>query len=177
MMSEPKKIMLRSRILNVLVCLFLLVCANEVFAWNDIGHITVARIAFSRMSADERLAVAKILKQHPHYDLYFKKPAGLDVPEDEYLFMRASTWSDFIRPPRGMKAEEAQGHPIDKFHRGPWHYVNFPYQPGQDTSVLPAALIPTEALKTNILEQLQVSHDVLTGKLAQDPGQAEGVTA
>ncbi len=169
--------MSRSRVFCLVFYVLFLAWSSDAFAWNDIGHITVARIAYSRLSGDERLAIANILKQHPHYEIYFKKPAGLDVPEDEYMFMRAATWSDFIRPPRGMTPEEAAMHPIHKFHRGPWHYVNFPFKPGQDTSVLPPPLIPTEALKTNILEQLQVSHDVLSGKLPQDPGQADGVTA
>lgn len=164
------------RLFGVIAGSLLFVWTSVAFAWNDIGHITVARIAYSRLTGEERTAVFDILKQHPHYDLYFKKPEGLDIPEDEYAFLRASTWSDFIRPPRGMTPEAAQVHPTFQFHRGPWHYVNFPFQPGHDTSVLPPPLIPTESLKTNILEQLQVSHDVLSGKLAQDPGQAMGVT-
>lgn len=168
--------MCSSRLLRLFTASFVFIWTSVALAWNDIGHITVARIAFSRLTVDERLAVDNILRQHPHYDIYFKKPDGLDVPADEYAFLRAATWSDFIRPPRGMTPEEAQTHPIHGFHRGPWHYVNFPYQPGQDTSVLPAPLIPTESLKTNILEQLQISHDVLSGKLAEDPGLQAGAT-
>ena len=168
--------MVQPRLLHLIACPLVLIWTTVAFAWNDIGHITVARIAYSRLTADERKSVDDILKQHPHYDIYFKKPEMLDVPQDEYAFMRAATWSDFIRPPRGMLPEEARMHPVHRFHRGPWHYVNFPYQPGQDTSALPEALVPTEALKTNILEQLQVSHDVLSGRLVLDPGQVEGVT-
>ena len=144
--------------------------SSQAFAWNEMGHIIEARIAYGRLSGEEREAIGNILRQHPHYDLYFKKPAGLDIPEDEYLMMRAATWSDFIRPPRGMTPDVARVHPVHKFHRGPWHYVNFPFQPGQDTATLPAALVPTEALKTNILEQLQISYDVLSNMQANDPG-------
>ena len=168
--------MSRSRIPCSFACLLIMTWASASFAWNDMGHITVARIAYSRMSDAERQAVADILRQHPHHDIYFQRPDGLDVPEAEYLMLRAATWCDFIRPPRGMQPEQARVHPIHKFHRGPWHYVNFPYQPGQDTSVLPTPLIPTELLKTNILEQLQVTHDVLSGKLDRDFGQVDGVT-
>lgn len=168
--------MFESKRLAILVCLILVGWTSDAFAWNDIGHITIARIAYSRLSDDERLAIANILKQHPHYDIYFKRPAGLDVPDDEYAFLRAATWSDFIRPARGLSPEESQTDPISKFHRGPWHYVNFPYKPGQDTSVLPNALIPTEPIKTNILEQLQLSHDIAKGLTVADPGKVSETT-
>ena len=163
-------------VVRIISVAFVLLWTNASRAWNDVGHITVARIAYSRMSGDERDAVYQILRQHPHYDIYFKKPAGLDVPDDEYAFLRAATWSDFIRPPRGMTPAEVHAHPIHRFHRGTWHYINYPYQPGQDTTVLPPPLVPTESLKTNILEQLQVLRSVLSGKVTRDPGLADGMT-
>jgi len=167
----------QSRSIFSLMTLLVMSWASPVWAWNDLGHIIVARIAYSRLSGEERQAIAKILKHHPHYDLYFKKPEGLDVPEDEWLFLRAATWCDYVRPPRGLDRDQIHTHPIHKFHRGPWHYVNFPFQPGQDTTRLPTALVPTDPEKTDILEQLQLTHGVLTGKVHKDSGHAKGVTA
>jgi len=160
----------------LLVCQ-LLTWTNQAWAWNDLGHITIARIAYSQMSGEERQAVVEILKQHPHFDVYFKKPAELDVPEDEWLFLRAATWCDFIRPPRGADRDQIQQHPIQKFHRGPWHYVNFPYRPGQDTTRLPTALLAPDAEQTDVLEQLQMTHGVLTGRVTRDGGQVPGLSA
>lgn len=155
----------------------ILVGNSSAWAWNDLGHITVAQIAFRQLSGDERLAVVAILKQHPHFDTYFRKPDGLDVPDDEWLFMRAATWCDYVRPPRDLDRSQIKTHPIHKFHRGPWHYINYPFHAGDAPGApLAAQLPPTEDDKTDIVRQLKLGKDVLLGTVAQDPGIALDVT-
>lgn len=150
---------------------------NSLWAWNDLGHITVAQIAYRQMSGDERLAVVAILKQHPHFDTYFKKPAGLDMPDDEWLFMRASTWCDYVRPERGSDRSQLKSHPINKFHHGPWHYINYPFKVGDAVGApLAAPLPPTEDEKTDVVQQLKLTREILQKKVSQDPGIAQGVT-
>lgn len=153
-------------------------CGGSAWAWNDLGHITVAQIAFRQLSASERQAVVQILSQHPHIDTYFKKPAGLDIPDDEWLFLRAATWCDYVRPPKGFDRDLIPTHSIYKFHRGPWHYINYPYQAGQTVGPqLPVPLTPSEGEDTDAVRQLSLTRDVLKGTLADDPGLATGVTA
>lgn len=157
--------------------LSLLVFSPTAWAWNDLGHITVAQIAYRQMSGDERLAVVAILKHHPHFGTYFQKPAGLEIPEDEWLFLRAATWCDFVRPPRNFDRSQQQTDPIYKFHRGPWHYINYPFRSGDAVGArLGAPLRGTGADQSDIVEQLALTRDILQQKVAVDPGAAAGVT-
>lgn len=157
--------------------LFLLIAGQSAQAWNELGHITIAEIAFRQMSAEEREAVVRILRHHPHIDTYFKKPSGLDMPEDEWLFMRASTWCDSVRPPRDFDRAKLKTHPVYKFHRGPWHYIDYPYTAGQQVGAkLPPPLVPNEDEKTDAIQQLNQTKGILSGTITQDAGIAEGVT-
>lgn len=142
-----------------------------VFAWNDVGHLTVAHVAYDRLTEPERNAVVEILKKHPHFDNYLKagRPAG--VSEVEWVFCRAATWSDFVRAPRNFHGD-LDSHPVHKFHRGAWHFINFPYKAGEHRDSPPAPL-PTQ---TDILKQLDRSIRVLNGSLADDTDRAENVS-
>jgi hypothetical protein len=151
--------------------------ASSGWAWNDLGHITVGEIAWQQLSGPERKAVADILRKHPHIDTYFKKPAGVSISDDEWLFLRAGTWCDAIRPPRDSDPARLASNPVHKFHRGPWHYINFPYKAGDKVGEkLPPQLTATEGDKTDILKQLTLTRDVLKGTLKDDPGIAQGLT-
>lgn len=145
----------------------LIVLANPAFAWNDAGHMLIARIAWLRMTPAERAKVSDVLKQHPHYESYLIAKCPDDVPREEWAFLRAATWSDYIRPPKTMEPEKIATHERYKFHRGPWHYVNFPYRAGQPESTLPRDPLPNE---TNILQQIETSQKVLQKVLKSDPG-------
>ena len=154
-----------------------LLCVGSTFAWNDAGHLTIARIAWERLSETQRAKVVAILKQHPHRDELLLKNRPDDATEAEWMFLRAAVWSDHIRPPRSLPRDQVATHPIHKFHRGPWHYVNYPYRAGQTESALPAQPIQGEGPHpTNILEQLDLSMKVLTDETAHDPGRVEGLT-
>ena len=162
----------------LVIAIALILTGNtSAWAWNDLGHITVAQIAYRQLSGDERLAVVAILRQHPHFDTYFRKPAGLDMPEDEWLFLRAATWCDYVRPQRNVDRTQIKTHPIYKFHHGPWHYINYPYMVGDPVGgPLAAPLAPTEDEQTDIVRQLQLTREILLQKVAQDPGVPQGVT-
>lgn len=142
-------------------------CSAPVRAWNDAGHMLIARIAWLRMTPAERAKVSEVLKQHPHYGSYLIAKCPDDVPRDEWAFLRAATWSDYIRPPKTMEPEKVAAHERHKFHRGPWHYVNFPYRAGQTESALPSEPLPNE---TNILMQIETSQKVVQKLLKFDPG-------
>jgi hypothetical protein len=142
-------------------------------AWNDAGHMLIARIAWLRMTPAERTKVSELLKQHPHYESYLIAKCPDDVSREEWAFLRAATWSDYIRPPKTLDPETVATHERHKFHRGPWHYVNFPYRAGQTESVLPEQPLPNE---TNILDQIEISEKFLRGLLETDPGAVPDVS-
>jgi hypothetical protein len=100
----------------VVVCCLLLTSGAR--AWNETGHMTIARLAWLKLSPDERQQVTAILKEHPHYAEYLSSacPDGLSV--DEWAFMRAAYWPDWIR-----------SNYKDQYHQGPWHYVTAAFFP------------------------------------------------
>jgi hypothetical protein len=151
----------------------LTVLASPALAWNDAGHMLIARIAWLRMTPAERAKVTDLLKQHPHYESYLTDKCPTDVSRDEWAFLRAATWSDYIRPPKTMESEKVATHERHKFHRGPWHYVNFPYKAGQTESALPAEALPNE---TNILKEIETSQKVVQKLLKFDPGAVSDVS-
>jgi hypothetical protein len=90
--------------------------SGQAFAWNARGHMVVARLAWRQLTDDQRAKVVAVLRKHPHYDEYLAadRPAGFT--EEEWAFMRAATWSDWVRNNRD-------------YDRPTWHYINYPVVP------------------------------------------------
>jgi hypothetical protein len=101
---------------KLLAAVILFALPIPAFAWNEHGHMVAARLAWNQLSADQRSKVIAILKNHPHCGDYLsaRKPEGFT--EDEWVFMRAATWADWVR---GKQA----------FDRPSWHYINYPLVP------------------------------------------------
>lgn len=152
------------RFLLVLTVVLSSFSTSRVFAWNDLGHMTVARIAYERLTDDERTTIVAMLRHHPHLrELLLKDKPG-NASEGEWIFLRAATWPDHVRPPRVATREPVSVHPIYKYHHANWHYVNFEYRAGQQESGLPPRPLPHSAKGshpadyTNIIEQLDQSY-------------------
>ena len=152
-----------------LVC-FTLTCftaPSETFAWNDAGHLTIARIAWDTLTEGDRIAVVTILREHPHLDALLLKNCPAEASQAEWIFLRTAVWADYIRPPKSIARDDVPTHPLHKFHRGPWHYVNFACTMGQAEDEMPTKPLANE---TNILEQLDLSMSVLSNSAAEDEG-------
>ncbi len=159
------------RYLIVPLFVFLLL-APPASAWNAVGHSLVAKIAFARLTPGERQKVIDILKHHPHYKDYLADNVPKDVDEQEWVFMRAAIWSDWVRPPRNFMGKPEE-HPVHKFHRGTWHYINYPYTKGQ------ADLTLGEPVKQqfNIEQQIPLSVALAKKNAGPDAGAAAEITA
>ena len=148
-----------------------LVLVPQARAWNAVGHYLVAKVAFAKLSEQERQMVVAVLKEHPHYNDYLSanKPDG--VSEQEWVFMRAAVWSDWVRPPRMFMGDIAT-HKVHKFHRSTWHYINYPYKKDQQDLKL------GEPLKQefNIQQQLPLSLALAKANAGEDAGRAKDVT-
>ena len=109
------------RLAILFVCLFLF--GSTANAWNDKGHMAITRLAWKELSADERTKILKLLESHPHYKEFLCEAKPENIPLEEWIFMRAATWSDWVRggPPE-RKA----------FNRPEWHYINIPIIPQGD---------------------------------------------
>jgi hypothetical protein len=115
---------MQQRVPAVLVVsvVLLLSLAPQAWAWNDKGHMVVARLAWNKLSKDDRARAIEILRRHPHYAEYLSadKPDGFE--EDEWVFLRAATWSDWVRR-----------HHKNEYDHPTWHYIDYPFvPPGSD---------------------------------------------
>src|SRR5882724_2096264 len=114
-----------------LVLLFLAVLLpRPAAAWNDAGHMTIAAVAYQHLTPEVRTRVDALLRQHPDFA---KLSEGLTADDPDFgikVFMKASTWPDFIRgdarffddlkvgvTPTSM----LPGFPDMKVHKN-WHY-------------------------------------------------------
>lgn len=126
----------------LLSLLIVLACLGSVNAWNDKGHMVIARLAWKELTPDERTRVYRILQRHPHFQEFLqeKKPDGFT--EEEWVFLRAATWSDWVRGgPTSRKA----------YHMSAAHYVNLSIvYPGYNIN-------PPGPAQQNVVTQLAVS--------------------
>jgi hypothetical protein len=129
------------RKLLALVLAFL--ASAPAFGWNEKGHYVVSRLAWRQLSDEQRAKVSAVLKKHPHYEEYLiaHKPDGFT--EDEWAFLRAGTWSDWVR-----------SHHKEQFDRPTWHYINYPIVP--PGSAVDAAKHEPPAEQKNVVNQLAV---------------------
>ena len=97
--------------------------ADRTDAWNAIGHMTVAKIAYDELDAKTKLALYKLLKEHPHYKdhLAASKPADIEN-EVQWVIVRAAVWADWVR---GSKMG-SNGIDVKTYDRPEQHYVNIP---------------------------------------------------
>lgn len=125
---------------------------SEARAWSKAGHMATGAIAYDvlmRDSPDTVRKVVQLLKEHPYYELRWKRLLA-DVPneadQNRILFMMAARWPD-----------DARGD--EEFHHAEWHYVNFPFKPpGQPSSVRtrredPENILRAAAWNTDLLRQ------------------------
>jgi hypothetical protein len=125
-----------------------------LLAWNDTGHMTVALIAYRQLDDTTRQKVGEILRAHPHYKLFLNEYVPEAVNADEWAFLRAAVWPDFVRPSRaGMPEERFKGPEITRFHQGPWHYITINWVPPFERSKVDATTLPSRP-EPNILTAL-----------------------
>jgi S1/P1 Nuclease len=125
-----------------------LVWPDRVTAWHRDGHFAVARIAWKQLDEGQQLAVARLLKAHPHYACYLAvdRPQQL-VSEAEWAFMRASTWADWVRDPSGPGLDAEKRRAVrTQFNKPVWHYVDLPYIHPKDVGKFDADAIRKEIL-------------------------------
>ena len=93
--------------------------AQQIFAWDDIGHKTVAYIAWQKMTPQARAKAIELLRSAPEDSslpaLFAAGARDLAAREQSY-FVLSSYWSDMIRD-RDLKARY-------KYHHGTWHYLD-----------------------------------------------------
>ncbi len=64
-----------------------------------------------------------LLKTHPHYELFLAAGRPKEVGEMEWALLRASIWSDWVRP----RHNDARSPTVVWFHHGEEHYTTIPF--------------------------------------------------
>ena len=114
--------MMRASVKYLVPLLLMFVVTVPAWAWNDKGHMVVARLTWRNLSETERAKAIEILRRHPHYGEYLSADRPEGYSEDEWVFMRAASWADWVRE-----------HHKGEYHHGTWHYINYPFvPPGSD---------------------------------------------
>lgn len=93
----------------------------SAYAWDAVGHKTVARIAWDNMKPQTRARVVAILNAAPADSdirrLFLDEKLPPEIRAREF-FMGVSNWADFMR-------DEAFPERRAKYHKPTWHYCDF----------------------------------------------------
>lgn len=138
------------------------VCPALLFSWGGIGHMTVADVAYQKLTPTTKARVRDLLKLNPDYANWEKQiPAGTSADDhDRMIFMMASVWADDIKgepqysddgtdggnTPGGAASAQNIGY-SDLLRHKYWHFVDTPFSP--DQTPLPA--IPAPNAQTQIV--------------------------
>jgi hypothetical protein len=126
---------------SVLALVALCALASTAGAWNDKGHMVVARLAWRKLTDAQRAAIVKMLANHPHFDEFLKAKQPANMTQDEWVFLRAATWSDWVRS--GPAERRA-------FGNAQRHFVNLRFV-DPDSKVKP----PSELPKVNVIQSIR----------------------
>jgi hypothetical protein len=129
---------------KALSLVLLLVLSTPAYSWNNTGHMVAARLAWQKLDLGQRNKAVKTLQKHPHYEEFLSADRPNGFTEDEWVFLRAATWPDWVR-----------NHHKAEYHHGTWHYINYPFVP--PGSQIDAASHQPPADEKNVVRQLGVA--------------------
>lgn len=116
---------------GLLILLAQLFTTCAAHAWNNVGHRTIAELAWRQMNDDERRAASELLRQHPHYEQYLAADVPAGVSPDEWVFLTAAIWPDWVRPAK--KGQPHKSESITKYNLYP-HAIGHPFLRAGDTN-------------------------------------------
>jgi S1/P1 Nuclease len=138
------------KLIAAVVLLAAIVSPLPASAWNIPGHMLSGTIAYQVLMSQENPTIEKIkalLEKHPWYaNQWQARLQDVSVADHALvLFMKVARWPDELR------ITDRQ------YHRGPWHYINFPFKPeGQ-----PASVRVKEPERVNILTAMAENESVV----------------
>src|SRR4051794_38397343 len=84
-------------------------------AWNNTGHMLVALVAYRQLDDAQKKEIAEILAHHPHYESFLIERTPEGVSKEEWAFLRAATWPDYVRPAYPGRPQKPPS--ITKYHQ------------------------------------------------------------
>ncbi len=154
-----------NRVRSLVLMLLLAACGTSALAWNNIGHMTVAYVAWQNLTPALQTRTTALIKLNPNYNSWVALiPVSTPANKREmYLFMIAATWADQIKgegstftcnglgntdtaPPDELPTLNT-GYTDTCMHKY-WHFIDERYSP-DGTTPQPVA-IPTPNLQQKI---------------------------
>lgn len=160
----------------VLTLILALVLPQTALAFNATGHQVVAGIAWDNMTPTARRNAITLLQAAPPdaclLDLLRNDARPLAERQREF-FMRASTWSDIVRP------SEDDTRACTRFHRRDWHFINYFWEgiSGASGNNAPQEREDIEIPEVNAVERLKLFRPLVAcGSRACGTPEAERAT-
>lgn len=158
--------MIRKQFLLAALAVGSLFGSTQSRAWWDMGHMTVAAVAYERLEPVVREKVAGLLRLNPEFDAWVQGVAA--DQRDRVAFIHAATWADDIKRKgdyeRGSIAHDGAeataniGYADHKVHDY-WHFVDLPFSAG----------VPgREPDSPNALTQIETFRQTLASKASND---------
>jgi hypothetical protein len=141
-------------IFRLLVLIAALVAVTRpILAWNGLGHMEVAAIAWEAMTPSAKAQAGKLLALNPLYDKWVDNVS--DIDRDRIAFIKSSQWADVIkrlspyqpdglpgsngnRPSSGPDSSRNVGY-RDHLQHKYWHFIDVPFSPDNTTLQPPDA--------------------------------------
>lgn len=118
--------------------------SSPAYAWDELGHRVVARVAWDHMSPRAQAAAVRLLTNAPANSGIPALASDVTGPDHgRELFIMAAYWPDLIRS-RGVIG--------NAYAHADWHYVNFFWQ--QDTPGGPVVNRPDKGTDGQLVVQL-----------------------
>src|SRR5262245_33190194 len=114
---------LRKSVLPKTICTTLamiVVLSPAAQCWNEQWHFLVARLAWLELAPEMRAKVSEVLRAHPHYEEYLTAERPVGVKADEWAFLRAAYWPDWVR-----------SNHTEEYSKPTWHYVTAAFKIGR----------------------------------------------
>lgn len=125
----------------VISCITTVILGPFAFAWDAVGHMAVAGLAYDELTQEEQSRLVAILKKHPRLN-FIAEGFPTEEIDDRDLVMAAATWPDLARrktSSRVPKADQIKDNGYEEnspavekvdytdglLHRG-WHFIDTP---------------------------------------------------
>jgi hypothetical protein len=118
----------------VVIAMGLVGCIGAIpargYGWGEVGHMTVAKLAWPQLDKSQRKSAYETLQQLPHLKRFLAEhPRPDGVGEEEWLFLIAADWPDWVKGFKtAAKKGDKDGMEIFKDHIENWHFFDIPFE-------------------------------------------------
>jgi hypothetical protein len=144
----------------------------SALAWNSFGHMSVAYIAYNKLTPQTRDKADALLAKNPDFQNWMAMvPAGISAADTNLMvFMIASTWADRIKNAPGFSEDDPTDRNkcgvvslqntgfADHFRHRCWHFIDVAFT--QDgTTPLPVTPTPNAQERVDLFRPVLGSND------------------